>query len=119
MRPGVTCDEIDTIVHEACIKRQCYPSRNFTSNPPGAGDCQVFFLRERELVVAALNYMKFPKSVCTSVNEVICHGIPDAYELQKGDIINIDVTIYFDGHHADLNETYFVGGVDVVSHPHL
>ena len=84
VRPGVTCDEIDTLVHEACIKRNCYPS--------------------------PLNYMRFPKSVCTSVNEVICHGVPDGYELQKGDIINLDVTVYYNGFHADLNETYFVGG---------
>ena len=84
VRPGVTCDEIDTLVHEACIKRNCYPS--------------------------PLNYMRFPKSVCTSVNEVVCHGVPDGYELQKGDIINIDVTVYHNGFHADLNETYFVGG---------
>jgi Xaa-Pro aminopeptidase len=84
VRPGVTCDEIDTLVHDACIKRNCYPS--------------------------PLNYMRFPKSVCTSVNEVICHGVPDGYELQKGDIINLDVTVYYNGFHADLNETYFVGG---------
>jgi methionyl aminopeptidase len=54
--------------------------------------------------------MKFPKSVCTSVNEVVCHGVPDSYELKKGDIINVDVTVYYGGFHADLNETYFVGG---------
>ena len=56
VQPGVRCDEIDTVVHEACLKRNCYPS--------------------------PLNYMQFPKSVCTSVNEVICHGVPDGYELQ-------------------------------------
>jgi methionyl aminopeptidase len=89
VRPGVRCDEIDTIVHEACLNRRCYPS--------------------------PLNYMRFPKSVCTSVNEVICHGVPDSYELQRGDIINIDVTVYHEGYHADLNETYFVGGREAVA----
>lgn len=83
---GVTTDEIDRIVHEACMERGCYPS--------------------------PLNYRNFPKSVCTSVNEVICHGIPDLRELQDGDIVNLDVSVYFDGFHADLNETFFVGNVD-------
>ena len=83
---GVTTDEIDRIVHEACMERGCYPS--------------------------PLNYRNFPKSLCTSVNEVICHGIPDLRELQDGDIVNLDVSVYFDGFHADLNETFFVGNVD-------
>ena len=127
VRPGVRCSEIDTIVHEACMQRGCYPS--------------------------PLNYRNFPKSVCTSVNEVICHGVPDAYELKEGDIwyvrirypiysrylarcprvrfpqggpkclpaaasvllnatgwcSNLDVTVYKEGFHGDLNETYFVG----------
>jgi methionyl aminopeptidase len=56
-----------------------------------------------------LNYCHFPKSVCTSVNEVICHGIPDHRPLQDGDIVNIDVTLYHGGFHGDLNETYYVG----------
>ena len=86
IRPGVTCEEIDRVVHEACIERNCYPS--------------------------PLNYYTFPKSVCTSVNEVICHGIPDYRELVEGDIVNIDVTVYHDGVHGDLNETYYVGEVD-------
>lgn len=87
LRPGVTTDEIDRIVHEACIERDCYPS--------------------------PLNYYNFPKSVCTSVNEVICHGIPDYREIQDGDIVNIDVTTYNKGgYHGDLNETFFVGKVD-------
>lgn len=81
--PGTTTDEIDRAVHNACIDRDCYPS--------------------------PLNYMTFPKSCCTSVNEVICHGIPDQYELQDGDIVNIDVTAFYDGVHGDLNETYPVG----------
>lgn len=85
-KPGVTTDEIDAIVHQACIERNCYPS--------------------------PLNYRNFPKSVCTSVNEVICHGIPDSRPLKDGDIVNIDVTVYKDGFHADLNETYLIGNVD-------
>jgi methionyl aminopeptidase len=56
-----------------------------------------------------LNYFHFPKSVCTSPNEVICHGIPDSRILLDGDILNIDVTIYHEGFHGDLNETFYVG----------
>jgi len=56
-----------------------------------------------------LNYVHFPKSVCTSVNEVICHGIPDQRKLEDGDIVNLDVTLYHGGYHGDLNETYYVG----------
>jgi methionyl aminopeptidase len=86
VRPGITTDAIDEIVHNATIERNAYPS--------------------------PLNYRHFPKSVCTSVNEVICHGIPDQRKLQEGDIINIDVTLYYDGFHGDLNETYPVGRID-------
>jgi methionyl aminopeptidase len=86
IRVGVTCDEIDRVVHEASIERDCYPS--------------------------PLNYYNFPKSVCTSVNEVICHGIPDKYEVKDGDIVNVDVTTYTRGCHGDLNETFMVGNVD-------
>jgi methionyl aminopeptidase len=86
IKPGVTTDEIDRVVHDACMERDCYPS--------------------------PLNYYNFPKSCCTSVNEVICHGIPDQYELKDGDICNIDISVYHDGYHADLNETYLVGNVD-------
>ena len=56
-----------------------------------------------------LNYYHFPKSLCTSVNEVICHGIPDARPLRDGDIINLDISLYHGGFHGDLNETYYVG----------
>lgn len=81
LRVGVTTDEIDRVVHEACIERDVYPS--------------------------PLNYYNFPKSVCTSVNEVICHGIPDYREVQDGDIVNIDVTVYTKGgYHGDLNGAY-------------
>lgn len=83
---GVTTDELDRIVHEAAIERDCYPS--------------------------PLNYYQFPKSVCTSVNEVICHGIPDMRPLENGDLCNVDVTVYHRGFHGDLNETLFIGEVD-------
>ena len=81
--PGVTTDEIDRIVHDATVEAGAYPS--------------------------PLNYFHFPKSVCTSINEVICNGIPDSRELQEGDVVNVDVTAYLDGWHGDLNETYAVG----------
>lgn len=83
IKPGITTDEIDKIVHEECIKRDSYPS--------------------------PLNYYLFPKSVCTSVNEIICHGIPDLRKLEDGDIVNLDVTLFHGGFHGDLNETYYVG----------
>ncbi|ODV80529.1 methionine aminopeptidase 1 precursor [Suhomyces tanzawaensis NRRL Y-17324] len=83
VRPGITTDELDAILHKECMKRNAYPS--------------------------PLNYYNFPKSVCTSINEVICHGIPDKTVLKDGDIINLDVTIYYMGLHSDLNETYYVG----------
>jgi len=87
VRVGTTTDELDRIVHEACMEREVYPS--------------------------PLNYFNFPKSVCTSVNEVICHGIPDYRELQEGDIVNLDVTTFNKrGFHGDLNETFFAGKVD-------
>ncbi|KAK4804488.1 hypothetical protein SAY86_004305 [Trapa natans] len=89
IQPGVTTDEIDKAVHEATIAAGAYPS--------------------------PLNYHFFPKSCCTSVNEVICHGIPDARKLEDGDIVNVDVTVYYKGVHGDLNETYFVGNVDETS----
>lgn len=82
-KPGVTTDYIDEIVHKACLERNSYPS--------------------------PLNYCHFPKSVCTSPNEVICHGIPDQRALRDGDILNIDVTLYHGGFHGDLNETYYIG----------
>jgi methionyl aminopeptidase len=87
--PGMTTDEIDRIVHEATIERDSYPS--------------------------PLNYRGFPKSVCTSVNEIICHGIPDSRKLADGDIVNIDVTVFHDGVHGDTNCTFMVGEVDDAS----
>lgn len=82
-KPGMTTEELDAIVHRACIERDSYPS--------------------------PLNYYGFPKACCTSVNEVICHGIPDTRPLQDGDILNIDITLYHKGYHGDLNETILIG----------
>lgn len=83
VRPGITTEDIDNLVHAETIARNCYPS--------------------------PLNYNHYPKSCCTSLNEVICHGIPDTTMLQNGDIINIDVTVFHDGVHGDCSETVFVG----------
>ena len=85
VRPGITTDEIDIYVHNLCIERNSYPS--------------------------PLNYSGYPKSVCTSVNEVICHGIPDARVLLDGDIINLDVTIFLNGVHGDTNASFAVGNI--------
>lgn len=84
--PGVTTDELDRIGHEFLMDNNAYPS--------------------------TLGYRGFPKSLCTSVNEVICHGIPDSTVLQDGDIVNIDVTAYIEGMHGDNNATFLVGEVD-------
>ncbi|MCD0485047.1 type I methionyl aminopeptidase [Streptacidiphilus sp. ASG 303] len=84
--PGVTTDELDRVAHEYLCDHGAYPSD--------------------------LGYRGFPKSICTSVNEVICHGIPDSTVLQDGDIVNLDVTAYIHGVHGDLNATYPVGDVD-------
>ncbi|HEX5598721.1 MAG TPA: type I methionyl aminopeptidase [Micromonosporaceae bacterium] len=84
-KPGVTTDEIDRVVHDFLIDHEAYPS--------------------------TLGYKGFPKSCCTSLNEVICHGIPDSTVLEEGDIINVDVTAYLDGVHGDTNATFCVGEV--------
>lgn len=86
VKPGVTTDEIDMIVHAACIDRDAYPS--------------------------PLNYHGFPKSCCTSVNEIVCHGIPDSTVLVSGDIINVDITLFHDGFHGDCSEMFLVGDVN-------
>ncbi|HEU4384303.1 MAG TPA: type I methionyl aminopeptidase [Anaeromyxobacteraceae bacterium] len=89
VRPGVTTDDLDAVAHAAYLARGGYPS--------------------------TLNYRGFPKSVCTSVNEVILHGIPDDRPLQEGDIVSVDVTIYLDGVHGDCCGTFAVGQVDEAS----
>ena len=86
VEPGITTDKLDEIAHNEIIRRNAYPS--------------------------PLNYRGFPKSVCTSVNEVICHGIPDNRRLADGDIVNVDVTVFFDGVHGDTSVTFCVGEVD-------
>ena len=85
VQPGATTDQIDAVAHDLYIAEGGYPS--------------------------PLNYHGFPKSICTSVNEVICHGIPDSRKLESGDIVNCDVTIFLDGMHGDCSATYFVGEV--------
>jgi methionyl aminopeptidase len=83
VRPGITTDELDRIGHEFLLDHGAYPS--------------------------TLGYKGFPKSLCSSVNEVICHGIPDDLPLQDGDVVKIDITAYLDGVHGDTCGTYFAG----------
>ena len=89
--PGVTTDELDAIAHAAYLARGAYPS--------------------------TLGYGTYTKSVCTSVNEIVCHGIPDDRPLRDGDIVNIDVTAYVDGMHGDTSATFAVGGFDALDEP--
>jgi len=84
-KPGVTTDELDKIAHKFLIDNGAYPS--------------------------TLGYRGYPKSICSSINEVICHGIPDDTVLEDGDIVNIDITAYLDGFHGDSNQTFLVGNV--------
>jgi methionyl aminopeptidase len=84
--PGITTDEIDAVAHEFLLDHGAYPS--------------------------TLGYKGFPKSLCTSVNEVICHGIPDSRPLEDGDIVNLDITAFIGGVHGDTDATYLVGDVD-------
>lgn len=83
--PGVTTDELDALGHEYLLSHAAYPS--------------------------TLGYRGFPKSLCTSVNEVICHGIPDSTVLEEGDLVNVDITAFVDGFHGDTNRTFTVGAV--------
>nr|BFE62732.1 type I methionyl aminopeptidase [Dactylosporangium thailandense] len=85
-QPGVTTDEVDRVVHEFLCDNGAYPS--------------------------TLGYKSFPKSCCTSLNEVICHGIPDSTVIEDGDILNVDVTAFIGGVHGDTNQTFCVGDVD-------
>ena len=84
-KPGITTDELDKIAHNFLIENGAYPS--------------------------TLGYRGYPKSICSSLNEVICHGIPDDTVLEDGDILNIDITAYIDGFHGDSNQTFLVGEV--------
>ena len=83
IRAGITTEEIDRFVHEDTLRRGAWPS--------------------------PLNYHGFPKSVCTSINEVVCHGIPGGRVLEPGDIINVDVTSFYGGFHGDTSATFFIG----------
>ena len=83
--PGITTDELDRIGHEFLCDHGAYPS--------------------------TLGYKSFPKSLCSSVNEVVCHGIPDSYVVQDGDIVNIDITAFLNGVHGDTNATFLTPGV--------
>ncbi|CAG4954596.1 unnamed protein product [Colias eurytheme] len=86
IQPGVTTDDVDDLIHNFIINAEAYPS--------------------------PLHYKGFPKSVCTSVNNVAVHGIPDLRPLQNGDIINVDITVFFEGYHGDCSKTFLVGDVD-------
>jgi methionyl aminopeptidase len=86
VEPGVTTDDLDRIGHEFLCDHGAYPS--------------------------TLGYRGFPKSLCSSVNEVVCHGIPDSRRIEDGDIVNIDITAFLDGVHGDTNATFLAGDVD-------
>jgi methionyl aminopeptidase len=86
VEPGITTDELDRIGHEFLCDHGAYPS--------------------------TLGYRGFPKSLCSSVNEVVCHGIPDSRRVEDGDIVNIDITAFLDGVHGDTNATFLAGDVD-------
>jgi methionyl aminopeptidase len=83
LRAGMTTEEINTFVHEDTLRRNALP--------------------------APLNYRGFPKSVCTSINEVVCHGIPGKRPLRDGDIINVDITTKYNGFHGDTSATFYIG----------
>jgi methionyl aminopeptidase len=83
VKPGITTLELNDLCHDFIVKHGATPS--------------------------PLNYNGFPKSICTSVNEVVCHGIPNDYRLKEGDIVNLDITTFFEGFHGDTSKTYLVG----------
>ncbi|XP_070208125.1 methionine aminopeptidase 1D, mitochondrial-like isoform X2 [Littorina saxatilis] len=86
LQVGMTTDEVDRAVHEKCLARGAYPS--------------------------PLLYKGYPKSICTSVNNVACHGIPDDRPLCDGDIVNVDITVFYEGFHGDTSATFLIGHVD-------
>lgn len=86
VKPGVTTDELNTICHN-------------------------YMVNEQDVIPAPLNYHGFPKSICTSVNYVVCHGIPNNKPLKNGDIINLDITVIKDGYHGDTSKMFYVGKV--------
>jgi len=90
VEPGVTTDELDAICHD-------------------------YITRIQEAIPAPLNYRGFPKSICTSVNHQVCHGIPGNKRLKRGDIVNVDVTVIKDGYHGDTSKMFFVGEPSVLA----
>lgn len=84
VRPGITTGELDTLCHN-------------------------YIINEQHAIPAPLNYHGFPKSICTSVNHVVCHGIPGDRKLKEGDIVNVDITVIKDGYHGDTSKMFFVG----------
>ncbi len=83
VKAGITCLELNELCHKFIVENKAVPS--------------------------PLNYKGYPKSICTSVNSVVCHGIPDSYVLKDGDIVNLDITTYLDGFHGDTSKTYLIG----------
>lgn len=90
VRPGIATEELDRICHD-------------------------FIVNEQRAIPACLNYRGFPKSICTSVNHVVCHGIPNSKTLKNGDIVNIDVTVIHEGFHGDTSRMYYVGSPSVLA----
>ena len=90
VKPGITTDELNVICHN-------------------------YIVNEQQAIPAPLNYHGFPKSICTSINHVICHGIPNDKHLKKGDIINIDITVIKDEYHGDTSRMFYVGNVSPVA----
>ena len=90
VQPGVTTDELNRICHE-------------------------FIVNEQQAIPAPLNYRGFPKSICTSVNHQVCHGIPSNKRLKKGDIVNIDITVIKDGYHGDTSKMFLVGEPSILA----
>jgi len=90
VKPGITTDELDRICHE-------------------------FIVQEQQAIPAPLNYRGFPKSICTSVNNVVCHGIPGEKRLKSGDAVNIDITVIKDGFHGDTSRMFMVGKENILA----
>ncbi len=84
IKPGVTTEELDRICHD-------------------------YIVNEQKAIPAPLNYKGFPKSICTSINHVVCHGIPNEKPLKEGDILNVDITVIKDGYHGDTSKMFLVG----------
>jgi methionyl aminopeptidase len=90
VKPGITTDELDRICHD-------------------------YIVNEQDAIPAPLNYKGFPKSICTSINHQVCHGIPSEKRLKKGDIVNIDITVIKDGYHGDTSKMFYVGEPSVLA----